>query len=33
MSEEQSENNGFFLTKIFRFIVKGTGLDPDLEKS
>ena len=32
MSEEQSENNGSFFTKIFHFIVKGTGLDPDLEK-
>jgi hypothetical protein len=32
MSEEQSENNGSFFTKIFRFIVKGTGFDPDLEK-
>ena len=32
MSEEQSEINGSFLTKIFRFIVKGKGLEPDLEK-
>ena len=32
MSEEQSVFNGSFLTKIFRFIVKGTGLDPNLEK-
>jgi len=32
MSEEQSENNGSFMTKIFRFIVKGTDLDPDLVK-
>jgi len=30
MSEEQSENNSSFMTKIFRFIVKGTDLDPDL---
>jgi len=32
MSEEQSENNGSFLNKIFRFIVKGIGFDPYLEK-
>ena len=32
MSEELSENNGSFLTRIFRLIVKGTGIDPDLEK-
>ncbi|KEQ57441.1 hypothetical protein SCCGRSA3_00235 [Marine Group I thaumarchaeote SCGC RSA3] len=32
MPEEKPENKDSFLNKVFRFIVKDTGFDPDSDK-